>query len=578
MDKFVAALILHEIGLLLEVHGENRFRARAFLNAARALEHAPTELSELVRSGEVQKLKGIGPATGSVLQDLVSTGSSAMHRELRARTAAGLIELLAIPGLGARRVHTLRKTLGIESIDELERAAQAGSLAELPGFGARTQGKVLEGIAFVRSTSGRRRQPEALAVAAWVAGFLGGLKGVERADVVGEARRRLETVDGIDIVTAATSPDEVVAAFLAMPGAVRGERTGAGVARARLADGLELRMHAVRPQAYVSELVVATGSESHVAGLGARALELKLRLDRRGLWQGRRRIALAGEEELYARLELAFVPPELREGDGEIEAAQAGLLPRLITYADLRGCLHCHTTWSDGKAGVAELAEAALGRGWRYLGISDHSQLASYAGGLKPDDLKRQGDEIDEWNAARGSELWLFKGVEADILADGRLDYADEKEDVLGRLDFVIGSIHSGFRSGGAQLTQRVLRALEDPRLTFLGHPTGRLLLSREGYPLDLQAVIDRAAERGVSIEINANPRRMELDWRYWRRARALGIRTAINPDAHSPAGLGDVRFGVNVARKGWLTTEDVVNAWELDEVRSFLARRRSAA
>jgi DNA polymerase (family X) len=578
MDKFVAALILHEIGLLLEVHGENRFRARAFLNAARALEHAPTELSELVRSGEVQKLKGIGPATGNVLQDLVSTGSSAMHRELRARTAAGLIELLAIPGLGARRVHTLRKTLGIESIDELERAAQAGSLAELPGFGARMQGKVLEGIAFVRSTSGRRRQPEALAVAAWVAGFLGGLKGVERADVVGEARRRLETVDGIDVVASAASPDDVVAAFLAMPGAVRGERTGAGVARARLADGLELRMHAVRPQAYVSELVVATGSEAHVAGLSARALELALRLDRRGLWQGRRRIALAGEEELYARLELAFVPPELREGDGEIEAAQAGLLPRLITYADLRGCLHCHTTWSDGKAGVAELAEAALGRGWRYLGISDHSQLASYAGGLKPDDLKRQGDEIDEWNAARGGELWIFKGVEADILADGRLDYADEKEDVLGRLDFVIGSIHSGFRSGGAQLTQRVLRALEDPRLTFLGHPTGRLLLSREGYPLDLQAVIDRAAERGVSIEINANPRRMELDWRYWRRARALGIRTAINPDAHSPAGLGDVRFGVNVARKGWLTTEDVVNAWELDEVRSFLARRRSAA
>jgi DNA polymerase (family X) len=575
MDRFTASLVLHEIGVLLEVHGENRFKARAFVNAARALDEAPDDLSQLLASGGLSALRGIGPATEAVLRELAEKGSSGLHRELRARTPPSLIEVLAVPGLGARRLHDLRERLEIDSLDALERAARDGALAGVPGFGERLQSRVLEGIAFVRSASGRRRQPEALDVAAWVVGYVQGLAGVAQAELAGEARRRLETVDGIDVVAGSRSPASALKTFLEMPGVARGERTGRGTGTARLADGLELRLEAAPAVEFPSRVVVATGSEAHVAALAERAAARGLRLDRRGLWRGARRVKLTDEASLYAALGLAFVPPELREGRGEVAHAAAGSLPRLLTYGDLRGCFHCHTTWSDGKADVGDLAEAALARGWRYLGISDHSQAASYAGGLLPDDLRRQADEIDAWNEARGEELWLFKGVEADILPDGRLDYADAGDDVLGSLDFVVASIHSGFRTPAKEMTRRVLRALEDPHLTFLGHPTGRLLLSREPYALDMDAVIDQAGRHQVAIEINANPRRMELDWRHWQDARRHGVLAAVNPDAHSPAGLGDVRFGVNVARKGWLGPADVINAWELDEVHAYLRSRR---
>ncbi len=573
MDKHVAALVLNDIGTLLELNGADPFRARAFYAAARAIEGVEGELPELVRSGRLRAVPGIGAATTRVLEELVHTGGSSLHAELRERTPVGMLELLGIPGLGPRRIHLLHDALGINTLEELDEAAATGRIARVPGFAARTQQKIREGVAFVRASMGRRRQPEAFQAAERLLGFLEALPEVAAVKLAGELRRRLETVASVEVVAATTSPEAVVAAFLELPAVVRAEREGPGLASACYADALPLRLRCASPEAFPAAWLVATGSEAHVTALGARAVASGLRLAEDGLWQGEVRVPVVDEPELYERLGLAWVPPELREDAAALEAPP----PELIDYAGLRGCFHCHTTASDGKAPLGELAEAAIRRGWRYLGVADHSQAASYAGGLTPAAVRAQQAEIDDWNAHRGEELWIFKGIEADILSDGRVDYEEEGDEVLGSFDYVVASVHSGFGQDEAAQTARVLRALANPHVTFLGHPTGRLLLSREGIRLDVEAVIREAARLGVGIEINANPRRLELDWRWWGLARSLGVRAAINPDAHSPAGLGDVVYGLGVARKGGLRAGDVVNAWEIERVREYFARRKRA-
>ncbi len=575
MDKHGAALVLNDIGTLLELNGADPFRARAFYAAARAIERVEGELPELVRSGRLRAVEGVGATTARVLEELVATGGSTLHTELRERTPEGMLEILGVPGLGPRRIHLLHEALGIETLDDLAAAAAGGRIARLPGFGEKTQRKILEGVAFVRAGVGRRRQPEAFRAAERLIGFLEGLPEVTAVKLGGELRRRLETVGSVDVIAATTSPETVVAAFLELPGVTRAEREGADAAWASYADALPLHLRCVAPAALPAAWLTLTGPEAHVAALAARAEALGLRLTQDALWQGDAPIALADEPDLYQRLDLAWVPPELRDDPGWVKVAEAGPLPELIDDAWLRGCFHCHTTASDGKAPLAELAGAAIARGWRYLGIADHSQAASYAGGLTPDAIRAQHAEIDAWNAGHGAELWVFKGIEADILPDGRVDYEDLGDEVLGSFDYVVASVHSGFGQSEAEQTARVARALENPHVTFLGHPTGRLLLSREGIRLDLRAVIETAGRLGVGIEINANPRRLELDWRWWPLARSLGVRAAINPDAHSAAGLGDVVYGVGVARKGGLGRADVVNAWELDEVQRYFERRK---
>ncbi len=575
MDKHVIAAVLTEIGTLMELRGENPFRARAFYGAARVIEGLTGDIAELVRTGALAKIKGIGPATAEVARELVETGISTVHRELREATPPGLFEVLEVPGLGAKRIHTLHKELGIASLDDLERAAVEGRIAGLAGFGAKTQEKILEGVAFLRSVAGRRRWPEAHAIAVAAAGALGSVPGVRRVEVAGGVRRLMETVDRVEILVEADDATAVLAAVGSLPGVAEVRPAGDDAVAARLAEGATLFVRCATPTSFAAALLHATGGEEHWAALAERAASLGLELTPGGLLRDGSPVGAEDEAALYAALGLAYVPPELREGRGEVEAAAAGSLPRLVAYEDLQGCFHCHTTYSDGRATLREMAEAARARGWRYLGIADHSRAAAYAGGLSPDDVRRQHDEIDAWNEEHGRELWLFKGIEADILPDGRLDYADGDEEVLASMDYVVGSVHSSFGLSQSEQTERVLRAMENPYLTFLGHPTGRLLLSRRGFAIDLDAVIDAAAERGVAIEINANPHRLDMDWRYWRDAKAKGVRTAINPDAHSVEGLDDVRYGVGVARKGWLGVEDVVNAWGVGEVGAYLGRKR---
>src|SRR5262245_8324974 len=578
MDKHAVAIVLEEIGTLLEIQGENRFKARAFTGAARAVEKLEASLDQVVRDGRLQDIAGIGPATAEVIRELVATGTSQYYRTLREQTPSGLLELLAVPRLGATRIRQLHDELGIETLDDLEHAARDGRLARVKGFGEKTGQRILEGIAYVRSTTARRRYADAIELGERLCGFAATLPEVQRAELTGELRRGCETVAAIDVIIAIepAHAQEAVQTFLALPGITRADTSADQEAVARLGDGIELRLIWARPGEFATRWLFTTGSAEHVTALNERANSLGLELSASGLNRGGQRVDVADEDGLYRALDLAYVPPELRESGGEVQAAAASKLPVLISYADLHGCFHNHTTYSDGKATVAQMAEAALERGWRYLGISDHSQYASYAGGLSPDDLRRQHIEIDAWNEKQGKKLWLFKGIEADILPDGTLDF-DDRPDVLGRLDFVIGSIHSAFGLSAEDQTRRFLRALANPYLTILGHLTGRLLLARQGYGVDLERVFAAAAERNVAIEINSDPRRMELDWRHWPRAKEMGVRTAINPDAHAPRQLDFVHYGTVIARKGWLEKGDVVNTWTLADVKKFFRQARRA-
>jgi DNA polymerase (family 10) len=567
MDKHAIAMVLDEIGTLLDLHGENSFKARAFQAAARAVERSDVDINDLARAGELEQIAGIGPATARVIRELVDTGTAKFYLDLRSRTPNGFYELLAVPKLGAKRIRILHEKLGIQSVADLERAAREGKIAELPGFGGRTQEILLEGINYVRGTLGRRRLHEALDVGPRLLGFVSALPGVIEAELAGELRRRKETVDGIDIIACVETSkrDAALKLFTELPGVMESGLVGKDAAYARLSDGFQLRLRCVPPDDYAVALVQQTGTKAHVDALQACAMVHGKTLAK---------IGARSEAELYERLGLQFVPAELRETGDEVQIASMQRLPELIELDDLRGCFHCHTVYSDGRHTVAEMAEAARMRKWRYLGIADHSKNAGYAGGLNRDQIFRQQEEIDEWNAAHGSKLWVFKGIEADILTDGRLDYEDEP-DVLESFDFVVGSVHSSFGLGIEAMTARLIRAMQNPALTFLGHATGRLLLSRAGYKIDVDTVFAAAREFGAAVEINADPHRLDLGWEYWRRGKELGVRTAINPDAHSTRSLGVVEYGVCMARKGWLEKSDVVNAWTLPAVRKFLAQRK---
>ncbi|MDB4951413.1 MAG: polymerase [Gemmatimonadetes bacterium] len=571
------AAVLAQIATLMEIAGGNPFRAKAFATAARKLESADVDLAALAEAGALTSLPGIGEGIAGVVDELVRTGRSGMHERLVADTPPGLFDVMRVPGLGLKRVRTLYAELGVDSLDALEREARAGRVAALAGFGARTEAKVLDGLAFARASRGLRRYPDAMESAVALLEWARAQPAVESAEIAGALRRRVEVVNAVELVAASGHPATVLAAFRALGGASAGEAEDGRVS-IHLSDGLPVRLRCVRPDAFVAAMVVDTGSVDHVLALAARAAERKLALDADGLRKGRKHVPVADEEALYRALALQYVPPELREGWGEVEAAEAGRIPTLVEADELRGTFHCHTDWSDGRATLEEMAQGARAKGWEYLGIADHSRSAGYAGGLPPAKAKQQMRAIDAWNEAHGGKgagrFRLFKGTESDILADGRLDYDD---DVLAAFDYVVGSVHSAFNLPEREMTDRMVRAVSNPRLTMLGHPTGRLLLTREGYHVDVRAVIDAAAQHGVAVEINADPHRLDLDWQHVRYAAGRGVLVPVNPDAHSVRGLDNVAFGVHVARKGWLSARQVLNTWTLPEVEQHFAERKQA-
>ena len=576
MKRQTVVRILRETGQLLELKGENPFRVRAYENAARAVDGMTEDPQELLEAGTLAEVPGIGPGLVSAIAEIVHGGRLAQLDELKHEFPPGLLDLFRLPGLGPKRIRTLFRELGVGSPADLERACRSGAVAALPGFGAKTEQKILAGLAELGRHAERHLLSEARAVAEAVLEHLAGHPAVRRAEIAGSLRRWCETIGDLDFVAAVAAADraEVARHFAAAPDVEEVTGTGETKVSILLARGMQSDLRMVAQDEFASAWHHFTGSKEHNVALRTRARQRGLTLNEYGLFRGEERIPVAVEADIYRELGLAAVPPEMREGLGEIELAERGPLPALLEPGDLRGTFHVHSTWSDGTASVEQMARAAGRLGWEYLGIADHSRAAAYAGGLDPDRVREQWREIDGWNAA-GEAPFLFKGTECDILQDGSLDFPD---DLLLGFDFVVVSVHSRFRMPREAMTARISRAVGHPCTTFLGHPTGRLLLAREGYELDLEAVLDAAEAAGVVVEINANPHRLDLDWRPLRNWLGRGCSTSIHPDAHSPHGLEDVRYGVGVARKAGATAGQVLNARPLGAVREYFAARRERA
>ena len=534
MDKPAVRHTLDQLAAFLELKGESAFRVRALQRAARS--------------------------------ELLATGRSSALDELREQLPLGLVEMLRIPGLGAAKVRRIHEVLAIESLAELEAAAADGRLAALPRFGTKTAESVRRGIASLRQASGLRLFHHALDEIEAVRRALAGLEGVQRVELAGAVRRRCEVIEQLTLVAVHAgggAREALVRRLGRAPGVTEiGGREGS--VTLRFDSGSVVDVLLTTPERFGIDWIRGTGSAAHVAALEARARTAGASLTGSYL----------DEAGVYRTLGLAWVPPELREGDDELEAAARGELPHLVEHTDLRGVLHCHSNYSDGTVTIAEWAQACRAAGYEWMGVTDHSQSAAYSGGLRSEDVARQHAEIDAANA-RGVGVRVLKGVEADILADGALDYGPA---VLDRFDFVIGSIHSRFGMSEVEMTRRVLAAMDDPHLAILGHPTGRLLLQREPYAIDLEQVFAKAAARGIAVEVNADPHRLDLDWRMVRRARQMGVTLSIGADAHSTGGLTHVAVGLGIARKGWLEPHRVLNTRDADGFLAFASRRRARA
>ena len=564
MDKLAVRQVLEEMAAFLELKGENPFRIRAYENAARAVASIPGDLADAFQSGTLAEVRGIGKGTLEIVGELLSTGRASALDELREQIPPGLVEMLRIPGLGVTKIRQIHEALHIESIPELEAAAGDGRLAELPRFGAKTAENILKGISFLRRGNEFRLLHHALDEAVAVQRSLQALDGVTRVEIAGSVRRRREIIRDLDFVVVHAgggAREAIVKRLSTTPGVT--EFTGQEpTVTLRFASGSVADVFLATPEEFGMAWIRATGSAAHLTELEARARERGVSLATGA--------PFADEASLYRALGLDWIPPELREGAGEVEAAAQGTLPRLVEQKDLKGLLHCHSNYSDGTTTIAEWARACQDAGYTWMGLTDHSQSAAYSGGLKREDIPRQHQEIDAVNR-EASGFRILKGVEADILADGHLDYDAATLDAF---DFVIGSIHTRFGMTKEQMTARVLTAMDDPHLTIIGHPTGRLLLSRDPFDIDIERVLLTAAERGIGIEVNADPHRLDLDWRLVRQARDLGVPISIGADAHSVAGMANVAVGVGIARKGWLEAKDVLNTRDAAGFQAFSQRR----
>lgn len=587
VTKNEIADILTEIGTLLELKGENPFKVRAYQAGARALEAIEeADLARLIAEEKLQTVKGIGEALGQKIAELHTTDKLEFFEKLKASVAPGLVEMLQIPGLGPKKIQALKNKLGITDIAALSAACHDGRVAELDGFGAKTAEKILAGIKNREAYGRRHLWWDAAEVAAPIVTGLRALPQVKRAEAAGSLRRGMETVGDLDFIVAASEVAPVVDWFVAMPGVKEVTAKGETKASVRFESGLQADLRLVPEEQFAFALHHFTGSKDHNVQMRQRALARGLSLSEWGLVPSEgegtvkekagatlKKVEAKTEAELFKALDLHFIPPELREGLGEIEAAEKSELPRLIEATDLRGAFHNHTTASDGRNTLAEMAAAAESLGWEYLGIADHSKSSFQANGLSEERLLRQIAEIDALNASKRFKTYVFSGVECDILAGGELDFEDA---ILEKLDYVVASVHNAFAQDEATMTRRIVKAIEHPCTMMLGHVTGRLLLRRESYKVDVAKTIDAAIANGVIIELNASPWRLDMDWRHWRKAADRGLLCAINPDAHETAGLGHVRAGINAARKGGLRREQVLTTWPLAEVRRHLESHRA--
>jgi DNA polymerase (family 10) len=564
------ARIFTRYATLLEIDGANAFRVRAYQNAARLIDGLGRGVADMLRDGEdLTELEGIGADLAGKIEEIVTTGRLEALHELERRMPVALVELTSLPGLGPKRIRSLYEALKIRSLEDLERAARAGRIQAIPGFGQKTVDKILQAIAERRVTQARINWLEAESTAAPLLARLRAVPGVTAAVAAGSFRRSKETVGDLDLLVAAARSAEVMKRFVDYQEVAEVVSLGTTRSTVRLRSGLQVDLRVVPAASYGAALLYFTGSKSHNIALRSLAAKRGWKLSEYGLFDGRRRLAGRTEHGVYNRLGLAYIEPELRESTGEVEAAANGTLPSLVTLDELRGDLHSHTNATDGIDTLEAMAEAALERGYEYLAISDHTRHLRIANGLDARQLTRQMRAIDRLNAKLG-KLTLLKSAEVDILEDGSLDLPDS---ILRELDLVIGAIHDRFNLPLERQTERILRAMDHRFLHVLAHPTGRLLGERAAYAIDFERVMSAAAARRCFLEVNAQPKRRDLADTYCRMAKDAGVKVAISTDAHSVAQLDHLRLGVAQARRGWLGPEDVINTRPLDELRTLLRR-----
>lgn len=575
---------LREIYQLMQLAGENRFRAIAFDRAAQTIESLNEDINTFIDSNSLTDIKGIGNSIADDIKSYAETGKIGVLESLRERIPEGIIDWLNISGLGPKNIAKIHKELEISTIEELKEACNDGRVAELDGLGEKSAQKILKSIAWMEQFDERCHLDEATEIARPIYNFLKDKKGVEQIEVAGSLRRANETIGDIDILIGADEKhiSDLFDAFVNHELVVEVLGRGDTKSSIRTEDGRQVDLRIVKPEQFPAALMYFTGSKEHNVVLRQRARERGMSLNEYGLFklndEGNTNfdqpIAYGSETDIYQKLDLHFVPPELREDRNEFEFFEENESMDLVTDDDIKGVLHAHSTWSDGKFSIKQMAEACMERGYSYLGLTDHSHTAAYAGGLKVDEIKKQWEEVDELNdefKSAGKDFRIFKGIESDILTDGSLDYEDE---ILEGFDFVIASVHNGLDMPKAKMMKRFRNAITNPYTRIVGHPTGRLLLKRDGSDLDMNELIELAAEHNTAIEINANPWRLDLDWRHGNKAKETGLLSAINPDAHSTEGIDYITYGVRIARKAKFEKGRILNTKNADELAKWFAER----
>lgn len=574
MKNLQLAATLNEIADLLEILGENPFRIRAYRRAARSIELLPESIETVWREGRLQEIEGVGKGLAAGIEQWLAEGVMDAHEELKRRIPRGLLEVVRVPGVGPKTAKLLYDALGVQSLADLEEACRAGRVRTIKGLGPKTEENILRGIERLRRFAARTPIGVALPLAQGIVAELAALPAVRRAAYAGSLRRGRETVGDIDVLVASSAPDQVIEAFVALPGVEHILSRGQEKASVLLAQGLQVDLLVVPEEQFAAALHHFTGSKEHNVTLRELARARGLRISEHGIVDEATGAAIPvlEEEDIFSALGLPFIPPELREDGSEISAARAGVLPRLVELSDIRGDLHVHSTWSDGRASIREMAEAARARGYEYIAITDHSKSLGVARGLSPERLVQQIEEIRALN-----RLWddfqILAGAEVDILPDGTLDYDDE---LLRRLDIVVASVHSAMNQDRETMTERIIKAMRHPCVDIVAHPTGRVLGRREAYDVDVERLIVAAAETGTCLEINASPERLDLSDVYARAAKDAGVWLAINTDAHDVESLQQMALGVVTARRGWVEKRHVLNCLPLPELRRTLKRGRA--
>ena len=565
--------ILNQIALILEIKGENAFKIRAYKNGSEIIGNYGDDIIQITKDGKLGELKGIGKALASKIEEIVETGKLTYLDELKLEFPDTFFDLFEISNLGPKKIKKLYDNLQIDSIDKLEASCKNNEISKISGFGKKSVEAILESISFRKSNSKFFRTGDIAPIAESILEFLRQLPQTSQAEIAGSYRRGKEIVHDIDFIVATKLPLEIINEFTKMPEVAQVISKGKTKSSVRLNNGLQCDLRAVKNSEFPFALNYFTGSKAHNVKMRSLAIKNGYSLNEYTLNSKTKtnEDVINDESDLYKALGLSFIHPALREDQGEVEAAKDASLPNLIQIENLKGTFHNHTTASDGKNSLSEMAEAATDLGLQYLGISDHSKSSVQANGLSDEELLQQVKEIKDFNDRNNNELTIFSGVECDILKDGSLDY---NESVLSQLDYCIASVHSSFSLTENEMTKRVIKAIESPHVTMIGHLTGRLLLLRKPYDINVSKIIDACAKNNTIIEINANPRRLDMDWRWWKKAKNKGVKCSINPDAHKIEHFQYLHFGVKIAQKGWLESSDVVNCLPIDEIKKLLKQK----